>query len=750
MARKKISRKPYQGRNTRKSKRKQHHTVVLSDRLLSFLSSQKEPVSLATIMKGLGLAGHERKILQELLTGLERSGKLNRNKKRWLLTDRADLITAQLSLTARGFGFAVLEGNIAKKQKDIYIPASAMNGASHGDTVLVRVLSGSRGRPEGRIVQILKRGFTRLCGIYSSGGKTGYVTPDNDKMPFTVHIRRGNCMNAENGQAVLVQIIDYGTSHRVPEGKVVEVLGSPDSPLVQIRMAIEQFNLPRSFPARVEQAAADLVELTDCGDGRKDLRYIRHVTIDGATARDFDDAIAVQKTKNGFRLYVSIADVSHYVQPGSIIDTEAYARGTSVYLPDLVLPMLPERLSNDLCSLVPNQDRPAFTAILEFDRRGKRTGARFTRSLIRSYQRFTYDTVNRILYLQEKDARQKHKALLPMLEKAKTLEKLLAKQRTARGALGFTIPEALITLDGNTIQSIGRAERNQAHLLIEEFMLAANEAVAETLDRAGVHVLFRVHEKPDPAKVEGFTEAARSMGLQLPKTEISPSWFARVLAEAHKSPAQYVVNNLLLRTMQRARYTPENLGHFGLAARYYLHFTSPIRRYPDLVAHRVLQNFLLGRKNSSRKKILPGKISLDEAGLFLSNRERVAVDVERNVQSRLSALFLRERVSEHFDAVISGVTSFGLFVELLEYFISGAVPIREMDDDYYIFDSTGHKLVGERTAKTYQLGDLIRVQLDHVDMITKRITLSLVDNSADNLPDRTQQGKRSFSKKRKR
>lgn len=751
MARKKFSRKRRQDKKTRKSKgRQQSSSVLLSDRLLAFLSSQKEPVSLASIIKGVGSAKHERKVIQELLVGLEKSGKLSQKKKQWLLSDKADLVKAQLSLTARGFGFAVLEGNIAKKQKDIYISASAMNGASQGDTVLVRMDSGSRGRPEGRVVQILKRGFTRLCGIYASGGKTGYVTPDNDKMPFTVHIRRGNCMNAENGLAVLVEIIDYGTSHRVPEGKVVEVLGSPDSPLVQIRMAIEQFQLPRSFPTQVEQAAADLVELTDCSDSRKDLRYVLHVTIDGATAKDFDDAIAVQKTKAGFRLFVSIADVSHYVQPGSIIDTEAYKRGTSVYLPDLVLPMLPERLSNNLCSLVPDQDRPAFTAILEFDRTGKRTGARFTKSLIRSQQRFTYDTVNKILYLQEKDTRRQYKTLLPMLEKAKTLETLLAKQRTARGALGFTIPEALVTMDGDTITSIGRGERNQAHLLIEEFMLAANEAVAKTLDQAGEQVLFRVHEKPDPTKVEGFTEAAQSLGLQLPRTEISPSWFARVLAEAHKSPAEYVVNNLLLRTMQRARYTPENLGHFGLAANYYLHFTSPIRRYPDLVVHRVLQNFLVGKKSGHREKILPGKTALDEAGLFLSSRERVAVDVERNVQSRLSALFLRERVTEHFDAIISGVTSFGLFVELLEYFISGAVPIREMDDDYYIFDSRGHKLVGERTAKTYQLGSLFRVQLDHVDMITKRISFSIVDEGTDDLPGAGQSVKRRSSKRRKR
>jgi ribonuclease R len=704
-----------------------HTTVLLSDRLLAFLSSRKEPLSSAAIMKGLNLAKHEQIVLNEVLLSLEKTGKLRRKKKKWQLTDKAGLMEAQLSLTAKGFGFAVLEGNIAKKQKDIFIPPSAMNGASHGDSILVRLVSGSRGRPEGRIVQVLKRGFTHVCGIYTSGGKTGYVTPDNDKMPFTILIRRSNALNAETGSAVLVEITDYGTAHRVPEGKVLEILGSPYAPLVQIRMAIEQFNLPRSFPENVEQAAANLVELTDCRDGRKDLRYIKHITIDGATAKDFDDAIAVQKSKKGFRLFVSIADVSHYVRPGSAIDREAYLRGTSVYLPDLVLPMLPERLSNNLCSLVPDQDRPAFTAILEFDSRGRRTGAQFSKSLIRSCQRFTYDTVNEILYLRNKKARRDYKTLASMLEKAKKLAALLQKQRTERGALGFTIPEASITMDGDSIASIGRIERNQAHLLIEEFMLAANEAVAETLDKASEQVLYRVHEKPDPAKVESFIEAARSMGLALPKTEISPAWFARVLAEAHKSPAEYVVNNLLLRTMQRARYTSENLGHFGLAADYYLHFTSPIRRYPDLIVHRVLQNFLVGKKTGQRKKILAGKTALDEAGLFLSNRERVAVDVERNVQSRLSALFLREHVAQHFDAIISGVTSFGLFVELLEVFISGAVPIREMRDDYYIHDSKGHKLIGERTNRSYQLGDLIRVQLDHVDMISKRITFSIVD-----------------------
>ncbi|WYD80259.1 MAG: ribonuclease R [Candidatus Electrothrix gigas] len=714
------------------TQQQKNDTRSLSKTLLVFFQQQTEPVSLKTILKELAPIEPSKKLLKETLADLENNGKLCRQRQRWSIAKRQvkrqvkrqELVRATLSLTAKGFGFAVLEGNVARQQKDIFIPATALNGANHGDTVLVQP-SGSPQRPEGEVVQIEKRAFTHVCGIYMSGKNTGYVAPDNDKLPYSIQIRRNDAMDATDGVAVRVEILDYGTKQRMPVGKVVEILGSADSVQVQIRMAVEQFKLPCSFPEHVAQAAADLVPLTEPEPGRKDLRYLRHVTIDGATAKDFDDAIAVQKTKKGFRLFVSIADVSYYVQPGSVIDQEAYQRGTSVYLPNLVLPMLPERLSNNLCSLVPDQDRPAFTAILEFDHKGQRIGEKFTRSMIRSYQRFTYNTVHRAIYLREKEARQQHKSLLPMLEKAKELAALLNKQRTSRGSLGFTIPEASIRIEKDTICSVERLQRNQAHLLIEEFMLAANEAVGETLDRIGASVLFRVHEEPDEAKVKDFAELACSLGLQLPATELTPSWFAKVLELAQGSSAEYVVNNLLLRTMQRARYTPKNYGHFGLAAEYYIHFTSPIRRYPDLIAHRVMQNLLL-KKKGTQKKILPDGVSPEAAGTFLSARERVAVEAERDVQARLAALYLRDKVTEQFEAVISGVTSFGLFVELVDCLISGAIPVSEMTDDYYHYDSKGHKLVGERTGKLLRLGDLVQVQLDQVDMLSRKITFSLV------------------------
>lgn len=734
---------PYMPRN-RSSRRKTAHTaskikhsgktssgqIQLADQVLAFLSSLKKGASLAHILSALELPRTQRQTVRDLLDSLVRSGKLEQQGKKFRLASDAGLLTATLDVTARGFGFATVE-DTKPREKDIFIAQSHMNGASHGDTVLIRIIGKSRGRLEGRVVKVVKRGLTRLCGVYTAAGKVGHVTPDNEKLPFTVTVRRSNAHGARDGEAVLLQIIDYGSGSHPPEGKVLEVLGDPLSVPVQIRMAIEQFELDRTFPREVLAATAALEPLTTCDEGRADLRHIQHVTIDGETAKDFDDAIAVEETANGYRLYVSIADVSHYVTPGSTIDKEAYKRGTSVYLPDQVLPMLPERLSNDLCSLVPEQDRPAFTAILDFDREGNRIAEKYTKSMIHSHQRFTYNTVNAILYLRDNQLRNQYRHLLPMLDNAKRLATLLYDRRMRRGSLGFNIPEPFILLDGDKIVSITRAERNQAHQLIEEYMLAANEAVAQTMAEAGEPVLYRVHEYPDPAKVEQFTEAAQSLGLELPKTSNEPAWFARILDEAHKSPAEYVINNLLLRTMQQARYSPDNLGHFGLAAEYYLHFTSPIRRYPDLVAHRALQHLLTRKKGERKKPLVPKGTTLADAALYLSKRERIAVNIERNVQSRLNVLFLKDRVGETFDAIISGVTAFGLFVELLEYFISGAVPVREMQNDYYIHDSRANRLIGERTGITYQLGDLLRVRLDHMDMQAKRLTFSISAEPAD-------------------
>lgn len=697
----------------------------LGDSILAFLAGRDDFIGFGEIIVGLDLPRHERKGVKDILISLEKKHKVIRRGNKYRLSGDAGLIKAVLEINSRGFGFAVIEG-ATKERKDPFISRTNLNGASQGDTVYIRLLEGSGKKPEARVVKILSRGITRFCGIYTSSGKTGYVTPDNERLPFTVLIRKGNSLGAANDIAVLVDILDHGEGGRPPEGKIVEILGDPLLASVQIRMAIEQFELHRAFPKNVRQETDRLIPLTECSGERTDLRHIAHVTIDGETAKDFDDAIAVEKTRSGFKLYVSIADVSHYVKPGSAIDLEAYRRGTSVYFPDLVIPMLPERLSNDLCSLVPDQDRPAFTAIMDFNKKGERTGQQFCKSMIRSRQRFTYKIVQEVAYDRDRGARKTYKVLLPMLDHAAALADHLWQQRLERGSIGFDIPEPEIKLQGDKIHEIKRAERNRAHHLIEEFMLAANEAVAETMSRQNRPVLYRIHERPDPLKVELFTDAIAAMGLQLPSFELSPSWFARVVREAEHSPAQYVINNLMLRTMQQARYSPENAGHFGLAAEYYLHFTSPIRRYPDLVAHRALQN-LLAKPGGAKElpPILPEPGSLGEAGLHLSKRERISVDVERNTQARLSALYLLDRVGEEFDAIISGVSSFGLFVELLDSFISGAIPVGEMADDYYILETKSHKFIGERTGKIFQMGNVIRVKLERVDMLSKRITFSI-------------------------
>lgn len=694
--------------------------------VIALLGSSDRPLKDAEIALALKLNHKLELQLRNILAILVQEKRILRKKKSYALASDSSLLKATLDLTSRGFGFGMVVGE-DQKGKDIFLAPNNLGGASHGDTILVQVTGTSRGRREGKVIKVVERSITRLCGRYTAGGKTGFVSPDNEKLPYTVLIKKSNSLAAGPGAAVVVEITDYGTGERGPEGKIVEILGDPTSPKVQIQMAIIQFKLHTTFPTEVLEEVEQLEPIVKCEAGREDLRHINHVTIDGATAKDFDDAIAVEHDSNGFTLYVSIADVAHYVKTGSEVDREAYQRGTSVYLPDRVLPMLPERLSNDLCSLVPNQDRPAFTAILSFNGKGKRVGERYTKSMICSKQRFTYSTVNQLLYLDDQTLRSQHQDLVPMLEQAKRLSTVLNKRRLQRGSLGFNLPEAQIHLLDDQVESIILSERNQAHMLIEEFMLAANEAVAETLAKAKTEVLFRIHEDPDKEKLENFIEVAKILDLQLPKAEVSPAWFARVLREAENSPSQYVVNTLLLRTMQQARYAPANTGHFGLAADFYLHFTSPIRRYPDLVAHRALHAFLCHKSAVKKPTVgsLPRETTFADAGVFLSKCERTAISTERNVRSRLAALFLHDKIGEEFEAIISGVTSFGLFVELLNYYISGGIPLKSMDDDFYLHDQKRHCLIGERSNRFYRLGDVVRVRLDYVDLNSKKITFSL-------------------------
>jgi ribonuclease R len=700
---------------------------TLEKAVLTYVYGSEQAVSQADIIGELQLDREGKKELEILLAELVNQRILSHNNKnRFSLGKQSNLAVGVLEQNPRGFGFVtgvVAKGVGGALVKDPSVEASRMGAARHGDTVLIRVFKVRLdGRPEAEVISVLKRGSDRLAGFVSFEQDRIRVTPEDPRFPFAVFIDGAVPADVQAGDAVIVELADDQGESGSLRGRIIEVLGNPDLIDVQMRLVIEKFKLPHIFSDQVELESARLPDEITETKGREDLREILHVTIDGETAKDFDDAVAVVKTKKGFRLYVSIADVSHFVRPGTALDKEACARGTSIYFPGRVIPMLPERISNNLCSLIPDQDRLAFTAILDFDRQANVVKKRFVKSIIRSHKRFTYTTVRQILIDNDKEVRSAHKSFLTPLKWAGELAAVLQKQRKERGAIGFTLPEPDVALDeAGRIRSIGRAERNFAHQIIEEFMLSANEAVAETFTEHSVNALYRIHERPDPIKVQEFTGFAQTLGLHLPKHRQDPDWFGQVLDMVKNSPREYVINNLLLRTMQQARYDMRNVGHFGLAATDYTHFTSPIRRYPDLLVHRALYDFI-SRSKENKKNLSPE--NLKEIGPFLSSRERVAVSAEREMADRLKVRYMQGRIGESFDAVISGVNSFAFFVELLELFVGGAVAISELRDDYYIYDPKHHRLVGERSARMYRLGDLVRVTLLDVDPRRNRINFT--------------------------
>ncbi len=643
---------------------------------------------------------------------VQRGGKKGKDKKNYSLARPDRLVSGRISVNPRGFAFVARGDDDGRP--DLFIPPGQAAEARHGDTVLAEIVADNHGRPSGRVIAVLEQAKGLVSGTYVAGRPTGMVLPAGDEFPYRIVIRKENSLNAPDNAAVLVELLPGDRSSAVArEGKIVEILGDADTMPAHTEMVIRKLELPTAFsPAALEEAGSLDPEVRPT-EGRVDLRHLPHITIDGETARDFDDAVALIATDAGtLTLYVSIADVAHYVRPGSALDQEAYRRGTSVYFPDRVLPMLPERLSNDLCSLVPGEDRYAFTAILEFTPQGRLVGRQYHRSVIRSRHRMTYTAVKGIIEDRDPGLRRRYADIVPMLEEMDRLGLQLAERRKQRGSIGFEIPEGQIVLDGEgRVMDIRRRERNRAHKIIEEFMLAANEAVALTVSEAGDRLpapfLYRIHEAPDPEKLATFQQFTDSLGLSAGESRPEPAWFGRILEQVAGTPREYIISNLMLRVMQQARYAPENTGHFGLAASHYTHFTSPIRRYPDLVVHRALAA-LLGMAP-------PAPADAGELGEYLSKRERVAVDAERETMDRAKALFLADKIGEHFQAVISGVTSFGLFVELTEHYGGGAIALADLDDDYYEVDERQHRLVGRRSGRTLQIGDQVGVRLVRVD-----------------------------------
>ncbi len=715
----------------RKNLHKQTQEDPLKQQLLTLLYTNNNPLKEKYILKDLDLPLSARKPLHNLLTRLTHEKVLQQTD-----TDtygpgpKHGLVEGTVDQNAKGFGFVTgLTSKFDFKQysRDPFLSPDNMRTAHHGDKVLIRVFKVNKdGRPEAEVLSIIGRGREQLAGFVAMQGTQAIVYPEDSRYPFTIRLQGKLPDELHDGDAVIVKIEGESDNALYQQGTLIEILGDPDSVDVQMRLVIEKHNLPHIFSDQTITEVEAISDKIAPSKGRLDLRDIQHVTIDGETAKDYDDAIAVQKTRKGYRLYVSIADVSHYVQPGSALDKEAYQRGTSIYFPGRVIPMLPERLSNGLCSLIPDEDRYAFTAILDFDRQGHLRKKEFSKSIICSKKRFTYTTVRQILIDHDLDIRRGHKAFLTPLKWAGELATELMHLREQRGSIGFTIPEPFMELDDQgKISSISRTERNFAHKLIEEFMLAANEAVAETFTEHHLDGLYRIHERPSPEKVQEFVEFGYSLGLDLPPLRQDPDWFGQVLEKVKGSPKEYVINNLLLRTMQQARYDGKNVGHFGLAATDYTHFTSPIRRYPDLTVHRTLQTFLQRRAKVKIKKKKPEvTVTVSDMGVFLSARERIAVTAEREMNDRLKVRFMHNKIGETFQAVVSGVTGSAIFVELLDLFVSGGISLTSLKDDYYIFDVKHHRLKGKHSGRSFQLGDLITVGLLDVDLRRNRIYFS--------------------------
>jgi ribonuclease R len=623
-----------------------------------------------------------------------------------------------------GFAFCIPDDPGAE---DLYVPAAGVRPGLHGDRVLVRLERGRRrGRAEARVVRILERGIRRVVGVLRRGRAVTVLVPQEQRLPGPILVPRGAEGSAADGDLVVAELTRYPGPAAEAEARVTAVLGPAADPRVETLAVIHAHGLPLEFPPAAAGAARRVPRAVDAEAtaGRLDLRGLPVVTIDGENARDFDDAVLVEPLAGGYRLTVAVADVAHYVPEGGPLDAEARARGTSVYFPDRVVPMLPEELSNGICSLRPAEDRLVKAVRMDFDAGGRLRAARFHDAVVRSAARLTYTEVRRALSDREPAVRDRLAGLVAPLEQAAALAGLLTARRRARGALDFDLPEAEILLDlRGRPEQIVRSERSIAHRMIEEFMLAANEAVARELARRKLPLLYRVHEAPAPESIAELARFLEGFGLRLDLAEgrAAPKAFQAVLERVSGRPEERLVNTVLLRAMQQARYAAVPLGHFGLATACYTHFTSPIRRYPDLVVHRLLDLALSGR----------GRVPPDLAAVAeeASRRERVAMDAEREIVQLKKIQFMQDKVGEAHEGFVSGVAPFGLFVELRDVFVEGLIHVRALDDDFYEHVEPQHLLRGRRTRRTFRVGDAVRVVVAGVSVERRQIDLRLADGA---------------------
>ena len=636
----------------------------------------------------------------------------------------AETVTGRFVAHPDGYGFVIAED--PPLEQDVFVPPTKVGSAVDGDTVRVRLVPSRRPQRrkgqsslEGEIFSIVSRGRETIVGKLFRYRQGIYVAPLDERYRYTVRLIDEQAQRIEDGMIVVVSIVVQPGPNQRPRGKIREVLGDPDDPEIQYKIVCHTYEIPVEFPKEVIQEA----ELAEEPDGesiqnRKDFRKLLTVTIDGESSRDFDDAISIEKLENGhFRLWVHIADVSHYVRMDTPLDREALLRGTSVYFPDRAVPMLPEKLSNQVCSLNPKVDRLTMSAVMEVDDQGKVQETEFFRSVIRSDERMTYTAVNKILIDQDQALRGRYKSLLESFGWMLELSRILRAMRVRRRAIDFDLPEAEVEYDDKgEIVDIVRSERNEAHRIIEELMLLANETVAQYLAIREIPSIFRVHEDPDPSKVEAFLELASEFGYSLKQNQdgrYSSRAFQKLMVKMGGKPEQKFLSYLMLRSFKQAQYKEVNQGHFGLASACYTHFTSPIRRYPDLVIHRILKMAIDKKTSGRRAEGLYGR--LPEIAGRSSERERKAVVAEREIMRWIMAQFMAERLGDEYDAFIIGVKRNGFFVELLDHFVEGFVPVETIWDDFYVLNQRHHCLIGETTKKVYRIGDRLRVRVDKVN-----------------------------------
>ena len=703
----------------------------IKDTLLEFMREEAyRPMDIQELVSVFDINPDEYRAFKKTLKTMEKEGLIFRTKKdKFALPERLGLITGKLQAHAKGFGFLIPE---IEGEKDVFIPSSFINGAMNGDRILVQITREDKNgkKREGEVIQILERANTKIIGVYEDSKNFGFVIAEDTRISQDIFISKKDRNGAKDGDVVVVEVTKWPEKRRSPEGVVKEVLGQKGDKGLDILTIIKKYGLPEEFPPKVQAFAAGIDEEIPLKEykRRKDLRDVRMVTIDGEDAKDLDDAVSIERLDNGrYRLGVHIADVSHYVREKNPLDKEALKRGTSVYLIDRVIPMLPKKLSNGICSLNPKVDRLTLSCIMVIDSTGKVLDHEIVESVIRTNERMTYTDVTKILKDNDPELSKRYDYLLDDFKAMEELCNILYKKRTKRGAIDFEFEESKIILNefGKPID-IKPYEREIANRIIEEFMLVCNETVAEHMFWSHLPFVYRIHEDPDEEKLEKFREFIYNLGYIVKwNGEVKPRNLQEILEKVRGKKEETVVSTLLLRSMMRAKYSPECVGHFGLAAKYYCHFTSPIRRYPDLQIHRIIKEFINGKIDDDRSKKLTALV--DYAARQSSETENIATEAEREVDDLKKAEYMLDRIGEEFEGIVSSVTSFGMFVELPNT-IEGLIHITALDDDYYIYDENHLCLMGERTKKIYRLGDFVKVRCSKVDIPNREIYFDMVED----------------------